>query len=124
MLDDFGHARQEYRQFLADERESLFDLQGFGVVLDIHRGGAQMDDSPAGLALGCVHLDLSHQVMMQLLFDLQRPGNIDLTGVVFQILHLLRGDQSPFHLGFSHHHPQLAPQQPLIFLAPHPAHFG
>ena len=68
--------------------------QRIGVVFDIHRRGAQVNDAAADRALLGIGLDLGHQVVLDLGLDLQGALHVDLIGMGFEIGHLLRRHQS------------------------------
>ena len=117
-LDLPGEGQQQVAQLAQQQVERLALAQHLGVVLDIHRGRAQVDDPAADRALLGIGAHLGHQVVVDLRLDLQRPRQVDLIGVVAQIGDLLRRHQPGGLFRFGQRHPDAPPQPPLACLAP------
>ncbi len=105
-----------------DQIQRIPEAQRVGVVLDIHRGCAQVDDAAADGALLGVSPHLGHQVVVDLRLDFQRSREINVVLMGAQIGGLLGGHQSCRLLRLGQCDPDPPPKPAFVRLAPQPAH--
>ena len=97
-LDLLSHVLKDRSQRRQEQVQRLAQTKGVGVVLDIHAGGAQVDDAAAHRALLGIGSHLRHQVVLDLGLDLVRALDVHAGGVGAQVGHLLRCHQAQFSL--------------------------
>ena len=77
-LADAGGESQEQRgQPLEDQVHGLSQADCVGIVLDIHRGGPQVDDAPRCRALLRKGPHFRHQIVVDFGFNRQRTIQVD-----------------------------------------------
>ena len=121
-FDLLGKGHQQRGQLRQDQVQGVPDAEGIGVILDIHRGRAQVDDAAADRALLGVGPHLGHQVVVDLRLDGLCPRQVDLIRVCNEIGDLLGGHQPGGLLRFGQRHPDAPPQAPPLHFAPQGPH--
>ena len=122
LLDEFGEADEEFGKRGENEIKRGADAQRVGVVFDVHRGRAEVDDPPADGTLLRKGFDLGHQVVVNFRFDGERAFDIHFIGMVAQAFDLRRSDEAKLGLSLRQRDPDATPESPLVFFAPQAAH--
>ena len=116
-LGKSGQICHDAQQLLTEIAQSLPIENEVGVVRHIAAGSTQMDDScrrGSNLAIG---IDVSHDIMANLLLPRRGAGEVNVLNVVFQLCHLLRCDrQAQLMLRAGQRHPEPAPDLDPLFL--------
>ena len=86
--------RKKAACFLYDERQRLFQPDCIHIVQNIHAGGAKVDDGACFRTLLCISLDLCHQVVPDLAFDLRGSLNVNVAGMCLKLVDLPLADQT------------------------------
>lgn len=121
--DDAGERTQQAGQARPDQDDRFPDAKGVGVVLDVHGGGAEVDDPARRRALLGEGFDLGHQVVPYLRLDGERALDVDVARLRLELGDLRRRGEAVAHLHARQAHPEGAPKLPLVHFAPDAPHF-
>ena len=80
-----GEGPEQFAEVRSDRRQGDPQAIGLNRVLDIHRGGPEVQLAPANLRLRGKDADFRHQVVVDLPFDLERGLDVDPAGVSAEI---------------------------------------
>ena len=117
-----GEGEQQRIETRQHQIERIAHPHGIGIILDVHRCRAEVDDATADGALLRVRAHFGHQVMVDFGLDLLRARQVDLFGMGAKIGHLFHGHQPRRFLRLGQRHPDASPQPPFVRLAPQSAH--
>ena len=110
-----GKGVEDADQLIPNQDQALPHQYNVCVVPHIAACGAQMDDGHRLGALCAVGVNMSHDVVAQLLLFFRRHLVVDIVYVGLQLLHLLlRNRQTKLHLRPRKSHPQPAPGRKLF----------
>lgn len=108
----FCEAREEAQdvdEFVEEQLEGFSKLDKVGVIGDIGRGGAEVDDRLGFGALVAKCVDMGHYVMAKPFFVLGGGGKVDFVDVIFELGDLLVGNrEAEFLLRFCKRSPKAA----------------
>ena len=93
------------------------------IVQHVHAGGTEVDYSATDLALLCIGLDLSHQVMMDCGLDLQGALYVHILRMCLKICKLCVRDKASLVLDFGQGNPHTPQNKALVTLRPYLLHF-
>ena len=91
-----------------DESDSVSVIEG------IHAGCTKVDYSSCLWALGCIGLDLGHEIVMNHVLDFCGLVDIDVILMSYQLLYLFLCDDSSFLLGFGKSNPDSSQKFPFV----------
>ena len=82
-------------QFATDELQGIADIQDIGVIRDITRGGAEVDDTGSRFGLLAESIHVSHYIVSNLFFARVSDIIIDVINILLHFGDLFVGDVEP-----------------------------
>ncbi len=117
-----GQSLKKRRQTIQDQVQRISQPDCISVVLNVHRGGAQMQDRPADRTIFGVGTQFGHQVVPDLGLNLMGALDVHLVYVGAQVGHLLGRHQPQGVLGLGQCQPDASPEPPLVRITPQLTH--
>ncbi len=107
-------ARRERAQHVVEPRDDLIERnphpERLDVVLDIHRGRAEVQLAASDRCLAREHANLGHEIVADLALDRERRRQINVLGMCAQVVEFGVADEPGALLRFRERHPDRAPQ--------------